>query len=144
MSFDAINESIRTGGGSFVQLNKVENPPLEGFILNVEEKDKMYEGRVVPNKNGDPRKEWLFTLDVGGETKKWAAGESAQIAIKNLMAKQAGPDGRPMKIEKGGKLRVEVTKDSVSKGPNKAQAEVLVSYIPPKFTAPQAEEELPF
>lgn len=144
MSFDDVNEAIgRKGGNTFIKLNKVSDPILDGRIVDIKVIDKEFGGRIVPNKNGDPRKEWLFTLDVEGEDhpKKWAAGETAQIAIKALMVSQ-GSEDKPAKLEKGGRLQVRVTKDSVKSA---SQAEVEVKYQAPKFTAePVVEEDLPF
>jgi hypothetical protein len=105
MSFEDINREIANSGGSYVKLTKKEHGVLSGKILDVKVRDKVFKGKVVPNKNGEPRKEWLFTLETADGIKKWAAVESAQFAIRGAL------DGR--KIEAGGLLQVKVVEDSI-------------------------------
>lgn len=133
MAFDDINEDIRRGGGSFVTLNK-KGDEMVGVLLDVVKRPMQYDGKVVPNKNGDPRIEWLFTLEIDGEVKKWAAKEKARFAIQDALA-----EGQL--LEKGGRLTVKVTKSSVQ---GKSQPEFEISYEGPKVQELADTDEPPF
>jgi hypothetical protein len=138
MSFDAVNEVIRQAGGDWVKLSKTTDPILVATLIDVKVQDKVFKGKKVLNaKTGEVRQEWLFTLDVEGAVKKWAAGETAQYAIRGAL-------NDDLKLEKGGRLRVEVTEDSVQ---GEKQATYAVEYIPPKFVSlpdNTKDEDLPF
>jgi hypothetical protein len=121
MSFADVNRRIKASGGNYVKLSKKSDGSLQGKILDVVERNKQYQGKVVTSsKTGEPRVEWVFTLDVNGETKKWAANESAQFAIRGAL------DGRELK--EGGLLQVVVTEDSVQ---GQKSAEYKVKYTDP-------------
>jgi hypothetical protein len=131
--FDAINEEIRNGSGGYLKLNTA-GQIVTGVVLDVVVREKVFKGnKVLNSKTGEVRKEWVFTLDIEGEPKKWAAGEVAQYAIRQAL--------NGVKIEKGGKLRIEVTKSSVQ---GESQAELNVEYIPPQFQSLPNTEDTPF
>lgn len=134
MGFNDVNEAIRTGGGGYTKLN-TKGQVLEGILLDVSVRDKVYKGKVVPsNSTGLPRKEWLFVLETKDGVTKFAAVESAQIAVKNALK-----EGQ--KLEKGGKIRFEVTESSVQ---GEKSPEFVVEYIEPKFTTVTDDEDVPF
>lgn len=121
MGFDDLNREVKSSSGEFVKLTKREHGTLEGRVVNVTVRNKQFQGKdVVSSKTGEPRKEWLFTLDVDGETKKFAAVESAQFAIRNAL------DGREM--QPNSVLKIAVTEDSI---PGKKSAEYKARYTPP-------------
>jgi hypothetical protein len=124
MSFEDINREIASGGGTYVKLTKKSHGILEGRVINVTIRDKQFNGKVIPNKNGEPRKEWVFTLDVDGEVKKWAAVESAQFAIRGALQAL----GKDVKLEPNGILKVAVMEDSIQ---GEKSAEYKVKYTPP-------------
>jgi hypothetical protein len=65
MSFDALNEAISRGGGTWVNLRE-KGDRIEGTIVDFEERTKTYEGEpVLSRKTGKPRIEWVFTLQTG-------------------------------------------------------------------------------
>lgn len=125
--FDELNQEISKSGGTYVKLNRKEHGVLEGVILDAEVRDKTYEGQViVSRKSGKPRKEWLFTLDTGGEEPvKFAANEGAQFAIRQAVKDAGG------KLEKGGILKVGVKTDPAS---TTEQAEYQAKYTAPTST----------
>jgi len=125
MSFDDLNENIRRSSGSYINLRK-EGDEFTGILVDVKVQDMMFKG--VPSKNlktGEQRIEWMFTLEMAdGSIRKWAAREVAQYAIKQTLAKG------DLKLERGGKIYVKATGDSVQ---GQSQAPVVVEYIPPAF-----------
>lgn len=133
MSFEDINNHIRSTGGDFVKLTKKEHGGIKGKVLDVKIRDKEYQGKVIPNKKGEPRKEWLFSLETEDGVKKWSAGESAQWAIRGAL------NGR--KIQQNGLLQVTVTEDSVQ---GQKQAEYKVIYSDPVIEFPVEEDEPPY
>lgn len=138
MSFDDVNEDIRNGGGSFLTLNKTSDPVVKGVVLDVTKRKMVFNDKVVENKNGDPRFEWLFTLEVDGQIKKWAAKERGQSAVRAAIQSALGDQG---KLEKGGVLTIKVTKSSVQ---GKSQAEFDISYQAPKVQTLADDDEPPF
>lgn len=123
MSFAEINDAIKASGGEYVNL-KTKGQKVQGKVLAVEVRDKVFKGNVVLVANGankgKPRKEWLFTLETADGNKKWAAPENGQFAIRGAL------DGR--KIEKGGLLQVEIVESSEQ---GSKQAEYKVIYTEP-------------
>lgn len=114
MSFEDINDQIRAKTGGFTNL-KNKGDKVSGKILDVEARDQSFKGKVLlvtgdgPRK-GQPRREWLFSLELAdGSVTKWAAKENAQWAITGAL------NGR--KLEKGGYLQVEVVEKEDQKQP---------------------------
>lgn len=133
MSFDDVNQAIKNGGGSYAKLS-VKGQILEGIVLDVKVQDKVFEGKKVPNATtGEPRKEWLFTLETNEGVKKFSAMEGAQTAVRNAL--------NGVKIEKGGKIRFELTQE-FKRGVQ--YAEYVVEYIAPKFETVDDNEDVPF
>lgn len=137
---DELNNEISKSGGTYVKLNRKEHGVLEGVILDAEVRDKTFEGQViVSRKSGQPRKEWLFTLDTGAEQPvKFAANEGAQFAIRQAVKDAGG------KLEKGGTLKVAVKQDPAT---STQQAEYQAKYTAPTKTAVSdaiAEDAPPF
>lgn len=136
--FDALNEAIQTSGGGYVKI-KNKGDSIEGVVLDVQVRDKVFEGKVVPNSTtGAPRKEWLFVLETANGIFKFAANEGAQTAIRNAL-NTAGVK----KLEKGGKLRVTCTQEFKRGTPNQFQ-EFEVVYSAPKFVELADGDEPPF
>lgn len=138
MSFEDINNDIKASGGDYVKLTKKEHGKLQGKILDVKKRAKQFGGKAVLNAKGEQRYEWMFSLEVPVgdgtfETKKWAASESAQWAIKGAL------NGRMLKP--GGLLQVQVTEDSVQ---GQKQAEYKVIYTDPVQDSPFESDEPPF
>lgn len=133
MSFEDINNQIKASGGDWVKLTKVSHEPVQGKILDVKSREKEFGGKKIPNKNGDPRIEWVFTLEVNGQTVKWAAGESAQWAIKGALGDRL--------LKPGGTIKIAVTEDSVQ---GQKQAEYKVVYTDPVQESPFESDEPPF
>lgn len=138
MSFDAVNEEIRNGGGSFLTLNKTSDPVVKGVVLDVKVRDMVYNDKKVLNKNEEPRREWLFTLEVDGTVKYWAAKERGQGAVRSAIKEALGDEG---KLEKGGVLTIKVTKSSVQ---GKSQAEFDIKYAAPKVQTLSDDDAPPF
>lgn len=136
--FDAVNEAIQTSGGSFAKV-KNRGDVVEGIILDVVVRDQVFEGKVVPNSTtGEPRKEWLFSLDTSAGVTKFAAKEGAQTATRNALG-NAGVK----KLEKGGRIRVECTQEFKRGNPNQYQ-EFSVTYTPPKIQTFSDDDPPPF
>jgi hypothetical protein len=102
MSFDALNEAIARGGGTWVNL-KAKGDRIEGTIIDFEERPKTFEGEpVLSRKTGKPRFEWVFTLQTGesdgpdddGVRKvaldEWGRGEFKDAVKKSGAAAEAG------------------------------------------------------
>jgi hypothetical protein len=135
MSFDDVNNDIRNGGGSYLALNQ-EGQSASGVVLDVKKRKMVFNDKVVENKNGEPRYEWVFTFDIDGETKKWAAKERGQIAVREAL-RAAGVD----KLEPNSRLHIKVTKSSVQ---GKSQAEYEIKYEAPKFGSLPQDDDTPF
>jgi hypothetical protein len=136
MSFDDVNADIRNGGGNYLALNK-QGEGVVGVVLDVKRRGMVFNGDPVLNKNKEQRVEWVFTFDVNGETKKWAAKEQGQIAVREALRK-AGVE----KLEPNCRLNVKVTKSSVQ---GKAQAEYDITYEAPKLQGfSGSDEDTPF
>lgn len=135
MSLDAINEAVEAFGGQWVKLNRKEHGTAEGTLVDIEVREKTFEGELVlSRKSGEPRKEWVITYTVdedqrdGAEddgTRKLSANESLQRALKKAI-KDSGS-----KAERGGTIKMKVTED-----PEKEtqQAEYVAKYTPPVKT----------
>jgi hypothetical protein len=136
VSLDDVNEAIRTGGGGgFTKLSN-KGDVLEGILLDVKVQEKWYDGAKVLSKAGQPRIEWLFTIETPDGIRKYSAMEGAQSAVRNAIAEANVP-----KLEKGGKIRFELTQEYIKKV---QFAEFKVSYTPPKFAALPDDDEAPF
>lgn len=136
MGFDEINADIRNGGGNYLALNK-QGEKVTGILLDVKRRGMVFNNQPVLNKNNEQRIEWVFTLDVGGETKKWAAKEQGQISVRDAL-RAAGVE----KLEPNARLTVEVTKSSVQ---SKSQAEYKITYEAPKLQGfSGGDEDTPF
>lgn len=116
MSFEDINNEIRSRGGGWTNL-KSKGDKLAGKIVDVESRNQSFNGvvRYVTSDNsprkGQPRKEWVFTLELpNGDVTKWAAQESAQWAIMGAL------NGR--KLLPGGHLQVEILNKEDRKQPD--------------------------
>lgn len=133
---DDVNNDIATGGGGYAKL-QTKGTVVEGILLDVTTRQMVYKGDIVKSKNtGQPRKEWVFTLETPDGNVKVSAREGVQIATRDAL-ERAGV----AKLEVGAKIRFEVTKDSVR---GVSSAEVAVEYIPPKFAALPTDDEAPF
>lgn len=138
---DEINQQIATAGGKWVNLRRKTDGILEGTIVNVDQRQKTFEGAVVlSRKTGQPRIEWVFTLqtdlsDGGGDDdglRKFGAVESAQRAIT------AAVNDTPMrKLAIGGKLKIAVTEDPAS---DRDQAQYKARYEPPAVETARAAD----
>ncbi len=134
--FDDVNNDIATGGGGYAKLQK-KGTVVEGILVDVTTRTMVFEGSIVlSKKTQQPRKEWVFTLDTPEGPVKVSAREGVQIATRQALEK-AGVS----KLEKGAKIRFEVTKDSVR---GVASAEVDVTYTAPKMSSLPESDELPF
>jgi hypothetical protein len=142
--FDDLNEELSRQGGSYIKMNKTDCAPLDGRVVDVEVRVKQYEGTVLEDKNGNPRKEWVFTVDSDNDeqgTVKIALGESGQITVKDFMKKLGEKEGRKVIIQRGGRVHFHVVKDSVQ---GKKQAEIAFKYEEPKATTVDDDDEPPF
>jgi hypothetical protein len=136
MSFDDVNQAIRSGGGSFAKLS-VQGQVLEGNLLDCKVQEKIFEGKKVPNATtGQPRIEWLFSIETADGIKKFSAMEGAQSAVRTAMA-EAGVE----KMEMNGRIRIELTQEYKR---NVQFAEYKVTYTPPKFQTLPDDDEAPF
>jgi hypothetical protein len=135
--FDAVNEAIKTSGGGYVK-TKNKGESVEGIVLDVQVRDKVFEGKIVPKQDGTPRKEWLFTLETAEGIIKYTANEGAQTAVRNALAQSGAA-----KIEKGGKIRFTCTQEFKRGTPNQFQ-EFEVVYSAPKFVELADGDEPPF
>lgn len=135
--FDDVNNDIATGGGGYAKL-QTKGTVVEGILLDVTTRTMVYDGTIVTaKKSGQPRKEWVFTLETPEGNVKVSAREGVQIATRKAL-ENAGAT----KLERGAKLRFEVTKDSVR---GVSSAEVDVTYEKPKFGAlPVDDDDAPF
>lgn len=90
-TLDDLNQAAASMGGEWAKLRTTDDPPIEGKVVAFEVRDKTFEGAVVTNrKTGQPRQEWVFTLDTGnGEHTKVSLNESAQRAVSAAL-KEAG------------------------------------------------------
>ena len=112
---DELNQDLAASGGRFVKLNRTEHGTLKGIVVDVETRDKTYEGKVVlSQKTGKPRKSRVFTLitdlrddaiDDDRGVRKFDANESSYFAILDALK-----DAKAT-AEIGDTLEIKVTKD---------------------------------
>ncbi len=116
-----LDDAVNQMSGTWVQLTKVEHPPIMGTVLDFEVRDATFEGQPsISRKTGRQRKEWVFTLDVGEESPvKVSFMESGQRAI----AKAIKDNGKGSKA--GDILKIKVTESSVQ---GKSQAEYVAKW----------------
>lgn len=130
MSFEDINNEIRTKGASWVNL-KNKGDKVAGKIVDVESRNQSFKGKTITVTKegptfGQPRKEWVFTLETTeGGTVKVALKESGQWAVTGALA------GR--KLEKGGHLQIEMMEEGVR---SEKQPEFKAVYSNPTFESP--------
>lgn len=115
---DDLNRDVAASGGTWVKLNRKEHGLLKGIVLEVETRDKTYEGKVVlSSKTGKPRKSRVFTLltdqrsdDIEDDNgvRKFDANESAWFAVLDALR-----DAKAT-AEVGDTLTIEVEKDPES------------------------------
>lgn len=132
---DQLNDEIASFGGEWVKLNRKEHGALEGEIVDVEVRDKSFEGQVVlSRKSGLPRKEWVVTLRIAeGERdgddddgiRKISLNESGQRAFA------AAVKASKAKVEAGGTLKIAVREDPAT---DREQADYIARYTPPAKT----------
>ena len=130
MAVEDINQQIASIGGKWVNLRRKTDGALEGIILDVQQREKTFEGQViVSRKTGQPRIEWVFTLqtdthdDNDNGIRKFGAVESAQRAIA-----EAVKETPLKKLEEGGKLKIAVVQDPAT---DRDQAGYRARYEPP-------------
>lgn len=137
MSLDSLNNAIASIGGTWVKLRTKADPPVDGTILDFEERGKTFEGQpVLSRKSGEQRIEWLFTLQCAGDgadddgVRKLTANESMQRAIAKAI--------RDTKTQaaKGGRLQVAVASDPENE---REQAEYVARYSPPALPIGDAD-----
>ena len=109
-TLDDLNQAAASLGGEWAKLRTTDDPTIEGKVVAFEVRDKSFEGAPVLNrKTGQPRKEWIFTLDTGnGETTKISLNESAQRAVSSAL-KEAGSTAKV-----GDTLKIGVAEDPPS------------------------------
>jgi hypothetical protein len=135
MSFDDVNREVQSAGGQWVKLTKKSHGMLKGKLVNAETRDQrdMNGDVLVGKKSGVTRTEWVLTLDVDGEVKKFSAKESAKTAIKAALD-TAGVQS----MAAGGFLQIVAVEDSVQ---GKSQAVYKAKYTPPvKSEDPWADD----
>ena len=60
---DDLNRVVASSGGGWFKLNRIEHGTLKGIVVDVETREKTFEGSVVlSRKTGKPRQERVFTL----------------------------------------------------------------------------------
>lgn len=93
--FDDLNKAAATSGGRFIKVNRKEHGVLKGIVLDIERRDRTYEGQVVLNrKTGKPRDSYVITLltelrdpeiDDDDGVRMFDANESAWRAISTAV-----------------------------------------------------------
>lgn len=141
--FDDLYDEMQRSGGSYVKMNKTDCEPLDGIVVDVAVRDKQFEGTALLDKNGNPRKEWVFTVDADKDkgTVKLALGESGQITVKEFMKELSTKLKRDVRIVRGGRVHFHVVEDSVQ---GKKQAKIAFTYAEPKATEAPADDDIPF
>lgn len=141
MGFAEINEQIQTkkaaAGGEYVKLNRIEHGTLQGTLVDVSIRTKVWKKKEVTNKDGVPRKEWILVIETKDGVKKFAANESAQWAIQGTLKDN-------QQLAKGGRIQIKVVEDPED---NTSQAEYKVFYSDPVQEFPvdtPAEDEPPY
>lgn len=153
---DNLNRDV-SGGGTFVKVNRMEHGTLTGIVVDMEEREKTYEGQVVlSRKTGKPRTSRVFTLitelrdpDIDDDrgVRKFDANEGAYFAILDAIK------AAKVSAEVGDTLAIKVTADppvATQQAEYRAQWKkgpgVPDWYEQPQpFVAPTAvEDEVPF
>lgn len=152
---DELNQDVAGGGGRFVKLNRREHGTLTGIVVDVETRDRTYEGEVVlSRKTGKPRKSRVFTLvtemrdpDIDDDKglRKFDANEGAYFAILDALKEAKAT------AEVGDTLAIKVTADPPR---DNAQAEYRAQwtkgpgvpdwYGQPLLDEPSSNVEVPF
>ena len=131
MSFDALNEAIARGGGTWVNL-KAKGDRIEGTIIDFKERPKTFEGEpVLSRKTGKPRFEWVFTLQTGESdgpdddgVRKVALDEWGRGEFKDAVKKSGAV------AEAGGLLVLAIVEDRKSPT-DSVQQHLRARYTPP-------------
>ena len=110
-----LNEDVARSGGGWVKLNRVEHGTLKGIVVDVETREKTFEGApVLSRKTGKPRMERVFTLitdlrdpevDDDKGIRKLGANEGAYFAILDA------PKESKATAEIGDTVEIKVTAD---------------------------------
>lgn len=134
---DQLNTAAASLGGNWRKLRTTEDGAIEGRVLSFEDREKSFEGAVVLNrKTGQPRREWVFTLEVDGEDEpiKIALNESGQRAVAAAL-REAG-----VKAKEGDTLKIGVKTDPPS---DREQAEYQARWTPaaPALGVPAADAD---
>lgn len=155
---DELNRDA-AGAGRFVKLNRVEHGTLKGIVVDVETRDRTYEGKVVlSQKTGKPRKSRVFTLitdlrdpeiDDDKGVRRFDANEGAYFAVLDAIK------AAKVTAEVGDTVEIEVTADPPR---DNQQAEYRARWtkgpgVPSWYEAPQPlmkstttydDDEVPF
>jgi len=151
---DDLNRDVASSGGTWVKLNRVEHGTLTGIVVDVETRDKTFEGAVVlSRKTGKPRQERVFTLitelrdpDIDDDKglRKFSANEGAYFAVLDALKTAKAT------AEIGDTLAIKVTKDPET---STSQADYAAKWtkgpgVPDWYEAPmpaqRIEDEVPF
>ena len=148
-----LNEDVARSGGGWFKLNRVEHGTLKGIVVDIETREKTFEGNVVlSRKTGKPRLERVFTLitdlrdpdiDDDNGIRKFGANEGAYFAILDAVK-----DAKAT-AEVGDTLEIKVTADPAT---STSQAEYKARWtkgpgVPDWYQTPQpalADDEVPF
>lgn len=152
---EELNQDVTATGSAWIKLNRKEHGTLTGIVVDVDTRDKTFEGQVVVSrKTGKPRKSRVFTLitDLRDDSieddaglRKFDANEGAYFAIIDAI-KEAKTTA-----EIGDTLAIKVTDDPPT---TTSQAEYKAKWtkgpgVPEWFETTvvadvEAEEEVPF
>lgn len=112
---DELNRDVASSGGGWFKLNRIEHGTLKGIVVDVETREKTFEGSVVlSRKTGKPRQERVFTLitdqrdpevDDDKGIRKFSANEGAYFAILDALKEAKAT------AEVGDTLAIKVVKD---------------------------------
>ena len=112
---DDLNRDVASSGGVWFKLNRIEHGTLKGIVVDVETREKTFEGSVVlSRKTGKPRQERVFTLitdqrdpevDDDKGIRKFSANEGAYFAILDALKEAKAT------AEVGDTLAIKVVKD---------------------------------
>jgi len=110
-----LNQDLASSGGAWVKLNRKAHGTLKGIVVDVETREKTFEGAVVlSRKTGKPRQERVFTLitdqrdpevDDDKGIRKFSANEGAYFAILDALKEAKAT------AEIGDTLAIKVIKD---------------------------------
>jgi hypothetical protein len=129
-----INDAIASMGSRWIKQRATTDPAIDGTIVSYESRNKTFEGAPVLNrKTGQPRVEWVFTLQTSAcedseddGVRRYGAAESCQRAIAEAV-KQSGH-----KLAVGGRLQIAVIADPAT---DREQPTFKAKYTPPAPTA---------